>query len=115
MNGLVLAEMDASDMLDVIHYIFEEDMAPSTGEQAEARSRVRSIIYREFYNKEYGYQASTDKNSRSYIDDPINGFEEDDRIVPFDPMQKAKPYVPATKVNPRTSNPFGGSIDGPLG
>ena len=54
-NGLQLASMDASDMLDVLHYFLEDDMNYSTAEQAEARDNSRSAIYEAMYSSSYKY------------------------------------------------------------
>jgi hypothetical protein len=110
-------------MLDVIHYIFEEDMAAASGEQAEARSNVRTILYRSFYEREYQYKSNSNSGSvgsynsgPTYADgSPIEPMED---LVPFDPLEQAKPtkpYVPPTDFNPESSMPFGTNLDAPLG
>jgi hypothetical protein len=69
LNGVKLKELDASDMLDVIHYILEEDMTPAFVEdEAKAKVKIRSVIYREMYGVTYnsgsaaseGYASSGD-------------------------------------------------------
>lgn len=122
MSGIRLEEMEMSDMLDVIHFILEDDLASATGEQAEARSNTREMIYREFYNKEYQYKAkgtsrnSSGSRSGSYADGtPIDDFSD---IEPFDPLEHSappKPFVPATDFNPDSALPFGSNLDAPLG
>ena len=39
------------DLLDALHYMFEEDLAPSSGEQQEAREHTRTKIYVDLYGK----------------------------------------------------------------
>lgn len=113
--------MDARDMLDVIHYFFEEDMFYSSAEQAEGRDRSRQQIYSQFYESDYAYAvASSSSNASGVITrdfDAMEELHEDEELVPFDPLQKnkeVKPFIPATPVNAKSSQPFGSTLDGPL-
>ena len=121
MNGLDLKEMEASDMLDVIHFFFEDDMNYSSGEEAEARSHTRELIYRDFYGKKYKYASS--RSSAEYtsaggsisknFDSPFE--DEEETAVPFDPLKgPTKSFVPPTPVNAAMSRPFGAVIEEPL-
>lgn len=119
MNGVKLLEMDAADMLDVVHYFFEEDILRfSNSEHAEAGSRVRVSIYENMYDREYKYEfISSEKDSndggRSYISDDI-----DDPLNDLTPMttkpKKLKPYIPPTDFDPDSYNPFGSVLDSPI-
>lgn len=118
MNGLKLVDMEAADMLDVLHYYVEQDFRYSTAEQSEAVSKSRTALY-EMYGIDYKYGTSSSSNSgttyggRVYItdDSPSNAD-----LVPFDPAnQKPKPFVKATDMNPDSSMPFGSILDAPLG
>lgn len=125
MSGLDLKEMDASDFLDVIHFVFEEDMFVASKEEAEYRSDVRSSIYSNFYEREYAnkLQKSSSRNygsSSTYADGSPIGPPEDDLsdINQFEPnpvKNKTKSFIPATEVNPDSVLPFGKDIDAPLG
>jgi hypothetical protein len=103
-------------MVDVIHYLFEEDMISESGEQAEAKSKMRSSIYKTMYNQtyKYGYESPKDKNQRIFDEalaepDPIL-----DTVKPFDPKQQpTKAYFPPTSFDPDSPNPFG-DLDAPL-
>lgn len=99
-------------MLDVIHYMFEQDVRYSTGEEAEAVSRMRSSIYSTMYNKTYKYPMSDSGagGGRRYISDS-DSMDFDDLPMP----KETKPYVPPTDFNPNSSMPFGGVLDAPLG
>lgn len=110
--------MEASDMLDVLHYFIEEDMHYSSAEEADGRSRSREIIYQDFYGYPYKYAVSTSNTGTASsgitrnFDDPV---VDDDEIVPFDPLKgPTKAFVPATPVNAAVSKPFGALIDEPL-
>jgi hypothetical protein len=120
-NGLNLKEMEASDMLDVLHYFIEEDMNYSSAEHAEGRSRTREILYQDFYGQNYKY--ATSRNGSQYasasgsiskdFDSPYENEEE--TLVPFDPLKgPTKSFVPATPVNAAMSRPFGAAIEEPL-
>jgi hypothetical protein len=107
--------MEASDMLDVIHFFLEEDTHHSSKEEADVRNSTREIIYQDFYGHSYKYSDSRSSQSASaqggyYIEEP-----EDDAVVPFDPLKgPTKSFVPATPVNAAMSRPFGAAIEEPL-
>ena len=107
-------------MVDVIHYMFETDSTSlSSGEQAEAQSKIRESIYSLLYEKEYKYKYSVSSSKRgSYstaggttIGQPLD----DDIPVPVDPVaRQSKAYVAPTKYNPEDTRPFGDILDAPL-
>jgi hypothetical protein len=85
--------MEASNMLDVLHYFFEEDLFYSTVEQAEGRDRSRVAIYQDFYNSSYAYSTTTGSTAsgkgytKNFDDYEFISEEEEEKIVPFDPLQ----------------------------
>lgn len=104
-------------MLDVIHYYFEEDLMVSSREEAESKSQVRSVIYRDLYNQTYKYGVKNAGQSYNYNNDsyPSEGFvgTTDEKIA--DPMKPpTRAFVPATEVNPDSPLPFGKIVDAPL-
>lgn len=111
--------MELSEMLDVIHYIFEEDLTFSTGEQADAQTEVRKSLYRELYNKNYNYNRGSRKSKNANGFDDIEGLmEEETPVVPVDPVkesQKVKAYTPPTNLNAESPLPFGNVLDAPIG
>lgn len=111
MNGIHLASMEADDMLDVIHYLFEEDLRYSTGEQAQAVEKTREIIYGQLYGVDYIFKNVSNKSSKS------NSFNDFDNLQPFDPKKKVtKPYIPPTEFDPDTGMPLSGNglLEAPL-
>lgn len=113
MSGLQLSSMEASQMLDVIHYLFEEDMRYSSGEQAEAVGKSREILYRQLYDVEYMFAGS----SRSSSTRGNNSFDNFDNLQPFDPKKKVtKPYIPPTRFDPDSGLPMSGNglLEAPL-
>jgi hypothetical protein len=126
MSGLNLSSMEADDMLDILHYMFEEDMFVNSVEQIESRRKTRKLIYQEMYEREYEYGVTTGaqaSDSDFYAPDtyPEDGFMANgDPIIPFNPDESgvefnSKPYMPPTNFNPDSSLPFGVKIDSPLG
>ena len=105
-------------MLDVIHYIFEEDLIHAqSAEQIEAKEKVRSIVYRDFYDRKYKYGVgSNDYNmSNEVFQDGLVGDEEDE-LKPFDPTKAPiKPYFAPTNLDENSPKPFGKNVDAPLG
>ncbi len=103
--------MDMSDMLDVLHYYMETDFNVSTAEQAEARDKARSIIYKSLYQKEYRFSSS---KKEGFSQTNASGIEED--FQPFGSEKgPTKSYVPPTDFNPDSEKPFGDVLDAPLG
>lgn len=119
MHGIRLGELPAYEMLDIIHYIFEEDMNSSSGEQAEAKSKMRENLYSTMYNITYKYPVKVDnKKQTEFIDPDTIPFDDGpglDDIKPFNPKeQPTKAYVPPTEFDPTSANPFGGTLDAPM-
>lgn len=113
MSGLQLGEMEASEMLDVLHVFFEEDYTSVvSAEQVEVKNRIRKVMYREFYDKTYQYSGKNEYE----IDEPLDSKVDYSDVKPFDPKEAArKPYIPPTEFNPSAPKPFGKTIDAPLG
>lgn len=111
-------------MLDVIHYFFEQDMLVASSEEAEARSKMRTIIYKDLYEKTYNYQYTSSKSSYNYstasgdlmMPEGEFGVGSSDSFEPDVPDKgPTKPFVPATDFNPDSFNPFDGVLDPPAG
>jgi hypothetical protein len=105
-----------SDMLDVLHYFFEEDaLASSTAEHADAKDAVRENIYANMYETTYAYSSKKTKQTGfSELDYPLD----EEAPTPIDPFAKSnavKPFTPATDFDPNSSKPFGRVLDAPLG
>ena len=99
-----------AEMLDVIHYYMESDFMVSSAEEAEARDKARSIIYKSLYNKEYKYLAK----SKGFSQTNASGSQE--TFGDFDPEKgPTKSYFPPTDFNPDSEKPFGDILDTPLG
>jgi len=112
-NGLRLEEMELSDMLDVIHYFYEEDMNYASVEQAQMADARRITIFKQLYGTEYRY-ASTESKNRLAASDSNFDFDFDD-LAPFDPNNaETKPFIPATEVDENSHNPFGDILDAPI-
>ena len=110
-------------MLDVLHYFFEEDLFYSSAEQAEGRDRSRVAIYEDFYKSSYAYSTQTTSNASGFnMSKNFDNFDlipekEEEKIVPFDPLQKQKalkPFIKPTVVNAAADQPFGDMLDGPI-
>jgi hypothetical protein len=124
-NGLKLSSMEASDMLDVIHYYFECDLDLSTAEQAKSRDSTRELIYSDMYGRPYKYANGSgnsiqpgskiyDEGSAGDYSDGIDADDED--IKPFNPRtEKVLPNLGYTKFDPDAPKPFGNILDAPLG
>ena len=87
-------------MLDVIHFLYEEDLKYSNVEEARWTDAKRKHIYSEFYGEEYKYYSSKEIAEHSEVD--ADG-------------EAIKPYIPPTEFDPESSNPFGRVLVAPIG
>jgi hypothetical protein len=105
--------MAADEMLDVVHYLFEDDLNYQTAEQATARTTSRTAMYRELYGGTYSYgikgeNAGYNYNNGSSV--PADGYygEDEKEIKPFDPQREPlKPFIPPTEFDPESGLPLG--------
>ena len=106
MSGIVLGELESSDMLDVIHCIFEDDAKVSSSEEHETQQSIRKILYKEIYGREYRY-GSNSRNNNQYSN--YDEYSDDSGFNNFTPptSNEVKPYIPPTNFNPDSDNPFG--------
>lgn len=58
-------EMEASDMLDVLHFLFEEDFTSSSEEHARSRSAIRSTLYSDMYGVTYRFKMNEPRGHNS--------------------------------------------------
>jgi hypothetical protein len=98
-NKVDLLGMDAADMVDVIHYFFDEDMRYGSIEAAQIHGVFRDYIYNDLYKKPHVYSLVKPPASRST-------FSEDGTEV--------KPYIPPTEFDAETGIPLTDSLDAPL-
>jgi hypothetical protein len=110
--------MEAADMLDVLHYFFEEDYRYSTFEESEYKDIFRSKIYKDMYSVDYAYYSEKEKEDIKDFDEilPEEVEEVEDPIQPFSPrVKQTKAYVPPTELTNNVERPFGDILDQPLG
>jgi hypothetical protein len=111
--------MEAFEMVDVIHFLFEEDLNAVSGEQAEAQSKARELIYGDLYKQNYQFKVNSSSNKYNTpgnmpASDGFYGQEVDD-IPVFDPVSlERKPYIPPTDFDENSPFPFGGALDEPM-
>jgi hypothetical protein len=115
--GLNLREMDASPMLDVIHYFLEEDLLNQPFDGSEAKSKMRESLYRSMYERDYRYKVSSDNQGYNYSTAsgvPSDAYAGTDVENPLDlPKKQTKPYVPPTNFDEDSLLPFGKLLDPP--
>jgi hypothetical protein len=103
MSNVDLLSLDASDMLDVIHYLFEEDIMVSSEEEEQFKSDTREALYNVFYEKPYKYKTKKSSSANNVFGADGEMYED---LQPFDPTnESASMQAPAS---------FGVGIDGPL-
>lgn len=101
-SGLDLKEMEVSDMLDVIHFFFEEDHRYHTAEEAKGTDSMRSALYETMYKTKFKYSTSGSSNTA----DNTSGFAYS--------SNETKPYIPPTEFDPEVGLQFGRNLEAPL-
>jgi hypothetical protein len=113
LSGVDLKEMEAIDMLDVLHYLFESDSIVRSQEEFDSKQKVREIIYPMIYNEKYAYNKQS--STPNYDFDSMDFSDEDTNFSPTK-SNSVKPYMPPTDFNADAQNPFGSALrETPLG
>jgi len=117
MSGIKLGSLEASDMVDVLHFLFEEDNYFASGEEMDARNKVRTSIYHDMYGEEYQYGSTSGQSTQNseYMTEYPPESDDDADIKPFNPRAKeVQAYSAPTPFNPDSASPFGSILDSPL-
>lgn len=94
-------------MLDVLHFLFEEDFTATSEDHARSRSGIRDALYKDFYGTTYPYKMKPPKNApnqRQNADLPP-GFDDTlEPIEPFSPRAEQRKNTPTstTRKQPET-------------
>ena len=94
MAGQRLRKLEASEALDIVHYLFEDDFAPKWEQDAEVKSKFREVVYETMYKSKYKYSVSGDKKRTQRF-----GSFDADGMPEFDlpsGTTEVKPYIPPT-------------------
>lgn len=90
--------MESSEMLDVIHVLFEDDVLPTWEHDQDIKGKVRKSIYRQMYKRDYKYGSASAEGRTSeweFGDTPTYDPEFDGIYGP--PTDGSiKPYIPPT-------------------
>lgn len=89
-------------MLDVVHYLFEEDSRYRSQEEAESVSAVRTQVYEVLYGTTYRYKMGKSRNNTTGVSSDALS----DSAV--------KPYIPPTEFDPDSLSPFGSVLEAPV-
>jgi hypothetical protein len=105
--------MESSDMLDVIHYFYEDDLNYASVEAAQMAEARRICVFKEMYGVDYAYASASSKNKTANANANYD-FDLDDP-TPFDPTNApVKSFIPATEMDDNSYNPFGDVLDAPI-
>jgi hypothetical protein len=94
--------MVMADMVDVIHYLFEEDSRYRSQEEVESVSAVRTQVYESLYGTTYLYKVNKKSGTSNSASSGVSDLDE------------IKPYIPPTEFDPNSVNPFGSALEAPL-
>lgn len=89
-------------MLDVIHFFFEEDSRYRSQEEIQTVSAIRTQVYESLYGINYPYKVKSQATSSNNFSD-------------VDDVNSVKPYMAPTEFDPESTNPFGKTLEPPLG
>ncbi|URP22169.1 hypothetical protein SEA_BIG4_85 [Microbacterium phage Big4] len=64
MSGVRLLEMEASDMMDVLHFLFEEDFTAVSEDHSHSRSALRDHLYTTLYGTKYSFKVPPRKDAK---------------------------------------------------
>jgi hypothetical protein len=113
--------MEASDMLDVLHYFLEDDFRYSSEYEPLYKDNFRKNIYKSLYGVEYKYMSNEEEekdlsnDNIAGLDGPEEPLEPEEIIEPFNPRKASvKPYIEPTQVTDGQL-PFGSILDQPMG
>lgn len=81
-------------MLDVLHFLFEEDFTTVSEDHARSRSAIRDSLFRDLYGVQYSFKLK-DPKGRASNTSTASGYVED-----FESLGDATP------VDPRRDDPF---------
>lgn len=112
--GVKPLELDSVDLIDYLHYLFEEDMRATSAEEIEARGQVRSTLYSQLYGTTYKYATGKKQVQQLDIDAPLDDDEIPVPIDPFERSQVTKSFIAPSIPNEDAVLPFGKALDAPL-
>lgn len=81
-------------MLDVLHVMFEDDMVPRWEQDSDIKSRVRTSLYSNMYNKKYKYALDSAPRSNEWDSEEMDDAYRGDPIYAPAPEGVVKPYFP---------------------
>jgi hypothetical protein len=85
--------MDAADLFDVIHVLYEEDITPLWEQHIDVKDRVREVLYPQLYNRPYKFASTKARRPDGIETGPTDpdGFPEG-----VGESRETKPYIPPT-------------------
>jgi len=102
LNGVRLKKLEASEMVDVIHAMYEDDNTVTNEVEYRVKHAVRKNLYSVAYGRTYRFGDSGDD---------IGGYDTADGS----PAVSSKPYIPPTPVDADSARPYGAALDSPVG
>lgn len=94
-------------MLDITHYLLEEDSLRGIGLNAdppEAVAKMRAGIYRNLYGRKHGLDPDVENDQ----EDPYGTADGGSG-------RERKPYIPPTEMSENEALPYGNVVGAPLG
>lgn len=134
MSGIHLRELPMRDMVDVLHFLFEEDNTYTSEEQMQSKLKMRERVYRDLYDIDYKYKLPPSKGgAKPYeydMEEPLSAsttqnlddLPSSEGVTPFSPKarkpggRKKPPTLEEINAKPFNPDAFtGGFLSEPLG
>lgn len=106
-SGTRLETLPLSDMCDILHYYFEDDILVEES-VGQAKTQLRGRIYNKLYLRPYTWGVN-EQPEKEFGTQEVgsNGFRDQ-------PVLEHKGYVPPTPFDPTSKRPYGMLLDPPL-
>jgi hypothetical protein len=105
--------MEVEDMLDVVHTLYELDAIPMHEDHHKIKSKIRSAMWENLYEKEYPYPYDETGVSMD-ASPPPRGLPPEETLLPPEPGQMKKPPPLKPYIPPTDPADFGDLLDKPL-
>lgn len=88
--------MDAGDLFDVIHVIYEEDIIPLWDQHIDVKDRAREAIYPMLYGRPYRFSTTTSNNPVDIEDDNLEHGTGWEHAGGSGDSRETKPFIPVS-------------------
>lgn len=89
-----LGELDAADLLDVVHVLYEEDATPLWEQHIDVKDRIREVLYPQLYDRPYQFSSTRRAGAAGGGEVPASPTSPDGFPEGVGDDRETKPYIP---------------------